>query len=402
MYNTILYNKISFYIFEEKSMEVPFNFGKLVEGGQFINRESEILNLKQNIDSHINSILISPRRWGKSSLVSHVATKMGKRNKQLKFCFIDLFAIRGEEEFYQVLATELLKTTSTKWEDWVANGKKLFTRLIPRFQIGIDPINDFNVSFDWKELRKEGGEILNLPEKISKDKNIQVVVCIDEFQNIAHFDEPLVMQKKMRAAWQKHQISTYCLFGSKRHMLVDIFENKSMPFYKFGETIFLNKIDGKYWEKFIVKQFVKTNKKISKEHAMEIAKRMENHPYFVQLYASAVWKNTRTTCKMLTLNKALDELKLQYAIMFRRELDNLTNKQINFLIALVEGVTQFTSKETLNTYNLGSQGNIKRIKAALENKEVLDLWGNTMEFEDPLFRIWFIEDYLNNQSRFSS
>lgn len=382
-------------------MDVPFNFGKLVEGGQFINRETEILNLQRNFESHINTVLISPRRWGKSSLVSHVATKMQKSDKHITFCFIDLFSVRGEEEFYQVFATELLKTTSNKWEDWAANGKKFISRLIPRFQVGIDPANDFSVSFDWKELKKEGHEILNMPEKISKDKNIHIVVCIDEFQNISHFEEPLVMQKKMRAAWQKHQISTYCLFGSKRHMLAELFENKSMPFYKFGETIFLNKIDNPHWEKYIVRQFEKTKKKISEALAIEIANRMENHPYFVQLYAASVWKLTRTKCSLSILDKALTELKLQYAIMYRRELDNLTNKQLNFLIALVDGVKQFTSKESLDNYNLGSQGNINRIKSALENKEILDLWGNDIEFIDPLFKIWFTQNYLKRPSNFS-
>lgn len=375
-------------------MKIPFNFGKLVVHDQFINRGREINNLEQNFNSHINTVLISPRRWGKSSLVNHVAYKMQKDNKQIRFCFIDLFSIRDEEEFYQVFATELLKTTSSKWEDWVNNGKKFINRLIPRFQVGIDPVNDFKVSFDWKELKKEGDEILNLPEKISKDKNIHIVVCIDEFQNIAHFEEPLVMQKKMRASWQRHQISTYCLFGSKRHMLAELFENKSMPFYKFGDIIFLDKIKESHWEKYIVGQFAATKMEISSQLANVIAQRMDNHPYFVQLYASMVWKLTKKKCSSAILNKALEEMKLQYSIVFQRELDNLTNKQLNYLIAMVDGVEQFSSKDTLRTYNLGSQGNISRIKTALENKEILDFWGKTIEFTDPLFRIWFAQDYL--------
>lgn len=378
-------------------MNIPFNFGKIVVSRQFINRGREIKNLELNFNSHINTVLISPRRWGKSSLVKHVSDKMQKDNEQIKFCFIDLFSIRDEEEFYQVFATELLKITSSKWEDWVNNGKKFINRLIPRFQVGIDPFSDFKVSFDWKDLKKEGDEILNLPEKISKDKNMHVVVCIDEFQNIAHFEEPLVMQKKMRSAWQRHQISTYCLFGSKRHMLADLFENKSMPFYKFGDTIFLEKIKENHWEKYIVGQFAATKLEISSQLANVIARRMDNHPYFVQLYASMVWKLTKKKCSSAILNKALGELKLQYSMLFQRELDNLTNKQLNYLIAMVDGVEHFSSKETLNTYNLGSQGNVNRIKTALENKEILDFWGRDVEFTDPLFRIWFVQDYLKKQ-----
>jgi hypothetical protein len=79
--------------------------------------------------------------------------------------------------------------------------------------------------------------------------------------------------------------------------------------------------------------------------------------------------------------------------MFQLELDNLTNKQINFLKALAEGVTKFSVKETLRTYDLGTQGNISRIKSSLENSEIIDLWGDKIEFFDPLFSLWFIEIY---------
>jgi hypothetical protein len=370
-------------------MDIPFVYGKIVEGRQFINRTKEVANLQLYLKSRLSTILISPRRWGKSSLVNEVAGKLEKKDKKIKFCFIDLYSIRGEEEFYQVFASELLKTTSNKWEEWVSNGKKFITQIIPQFSVGIDPINDFKVAFDWKQVKKKGSEILNLPEMISKDKNIQIVVCIDEFQNIAHFEEPLEMQKLMRSVWQKHQFCTYCLYGSKRHMLAEIFENKSMPFYKFGETIFIDKIDRSHWVKYIVKQFEGTQKKISNEQAGRIANDMENHPYFVQLFASTVWKLTKKNCTDELVDKALEELILQYSIMYQREMDNLTNKQLGFLKALFDGVEKFSSKKTLDSYNLGTQGNINRIRIALENKEIIDMWGPKIEFVDPLFKIWF-------------
>ncbi|MCD4681822.1 MAG: hypothetical protein K8R86_00955 [Bacteroidales bacterium] len=375
-------------------MEIPFIFGKVAQSNQFINREKEIKNLRLNFESHINTLLISPRRWGKSSLVNEVASQMLQRNKRIRFSFIDLYAIRDEQEFYQAFTTAVIKATSNKWEDWVGNGKKFISKLIPRFQFGIDPVNDFRVSFDWKDLKQNGEEILNLPEKISIEKNIHLIICIDEFQNIAHFEDPLVMQKKMRSAWQKHQVSTYCLYGSKRHMLADIFENKSMPFYKFGDTLFLKKIGHTHWVDYIIRQFNKTNKKITSELASEIAGRMENHPYFVQLFAATVWKLTKTKCMKKIIDQALDDLIEQYSIMFQRETDSLTNKQLNFLKALANNVEKFSSKETLMSYNLGSQGNVKRIKVALENKEIIDLWGNTIEFIDPLFNYWFKRVYV--------
>ena len=121
---------------------------------------------------------------------------------------------------------------------------------------------------------------------------------------------------------------------------------------------------------------------------------MENHPYFVQLYAATVWKLTKKKCTLGIVDQAMDDLIEQYAMMFQRETDNLTNKQLNFLKALSADVEKFSSRETLMSYNLGSQGNIIRIKTALENKEIIDLWGNTIEFMDPLFKRWFKRVYV--------
>lgn len=378
-------------------MEAPFIFGKLAEGKNFINREKESEHIKTNLESGINTLLISPKRWGKSSLVNHVAEKLQSENQELRFCFIDLFNIRSEEEFYETFATRLIQATSTKIDDWLKNGRKFFSNLIPRFSVGLDPFQDFKISFDWKELKKSQEEILELPQKISSDKKIRVVVCIDEFQNIAHFDQSLAFQKKLRSVWQKHQNVSYCLYGSKRHMLADIFESKSMPFYKFGETLFLSKISEKFWIEYIIKQFSETEKNITVELAGKVAALMENHPYFVQWFSKNIWQNTVETCTFETIETTLHELLVQNSLLFQRELDNLTNKQINFLKALADGVIQYSSKETLSTYDLGVQGNITRIKSALENREIIDLWGDKIEFIDPLFRLWFIGVYRGNR-----
>lgn len=375
-------------------MEAPFIFGKLAEGKNFINREKDLENLSLNFKSGINTILISPRRWGKSSLVKQAAEHLKTENPELQFCFIDLFNIRSEEDFYEVFATKLIRTTSTKWEEWIKNGKKFFSNLIPRFNMGLDPVHDFKITFDWKELKKSQDEILELPQSISMARKIRIVVCIDEFQNITQFEQSLAFQKKLRSVWQKHQKVTYCLYGSKRHMLAEIFENKSMPFYKFGETHFLKKISCICWIEYIGRQFSSTGKTISNEQSAQIAALMENHPYFVQMFAKNVWQNTEKICTSEVIDLTLQEVIVQNSLMFQRELDNLTNKQINFLKALADGVTKFSAKETLTSYDLGTQGNITRIKSSLENSEIIDLWGDKIEFIDPLFRLWFIRIYL--------
>jgi hypothetical protein len=376
-----------------ETLNTPFVYGKIAAGNDFTDREADSLRLKQNLTGGINTILISPRRWGKSSLVYKTAKQM-QRQKNIVFCFIDLFNVRSEQEFYEIFARELIKISASKWDERVAQGKKFFKKIIPRFSVGLDPNNEFSISLDWNEIKKAPEEILNLAENICKSKKIKIVVCIDEFQNIAYFSDHVAFQKKLRANWQHHQLTTYCLFGSKRHLLMHLFTSSSMPFYKFGDTMFLQKIELNYWVDFIVKRFKDTGKNIKKEQASHIAQLMENHPYFVQQMAQTVWQISGKNCTNSAIDEALDKLMIQHSILFQREIDQLTNMQINFLKALCEGIIQFSAKENLDNYKLGTSANVIRIKDALESKEIIDLMGNKIEFIDPLFKHWLTKIYF--------
>ncbi|MEF9985988.1 MAG: hypothetical protein RR735_02520, partial [Bacteroidales bacterium] len=125
-------------------MDSPFQYGKLAMGNTFVNRVKEKQELKSNLYSGINTMLISPRRWGKSSLVKEAMNELTEQYSNVKVCFMDVFTIRSQEEFYQVFAREVIKATSSNWESWIANAKEYLKALAPRISIGSDPMNDFS------------------------------------------------------------------------------------------------------------------------------------------------------------------------------------------------------------------------------------------------------------------
>lgn len=375
-------------------MNLPFKYGKIIDDDFFVNRTEEINYIKKNIESKINLTLISPRRWGKSSLVSKIARDISKENKEIRFCFIDLFNTRSEQEFYDYFATEVLKASFSKWEERIENAKMFFKQILPKFSFGIDPNEQFSVSFDWESIAKNPQEILDLPEIISKTKNIQLVICLDEFQNLSFFDDPLDFQKKARSAWQKHQNCTYILYGSKRHMMTELFENKSMPFYKFGEILFLSKIDNSHWQSYIQEKFKQSKKEISKEIAGILAQKVENHSYFVQQLANAVWLETNKKCTIENIDEGLNKLLLQYELFFSKEVDSLTNLQLNILKAMAMDEKELSSKRTIKKYNLSSSASVNRSKEALVQKEIIDIFNKEVEFLDPLLKIWIKKTFI--------
>src|SRR5688572_2136074 len=272
----------------------PFRYGTLAEGVEFTNRTEESKRLVNNFRNGVNTILISPRRWGKSSLVNHAAQHVV--SGKIRFCFIDLFNIRTEAEFYEVLSREVIKSANPRWKQWLKEAGKFFKQLVPVFNISPDPGKDLTISLNWEEVKRQPSDILNLAEAICKSRKMKMIVCMDEFQNISFYDDPLAFQKTLRSHWQRHNHVSYCLFGSKRHMLMEFFTQASMPFYKFGDIIFLEKISEKYWIPFIQQRFHDTGKQITSDIARAIAISMENHPYFVQQLSQQAWFLTQKNC----------------------------------------------------------------------------------------------------------
>jgi len=309
-------------------MKTPFTFGKIVQDNDFTDREKETKRLVSNFNSSVNTILISPRRWGKSSLVLKAANILMEKDKKIGFCFIDLNNVRTEEQFYQQLATEILKASSTKIETIIGNAKKFMGRFIPNITLSPGQISKIKLSLDWKEVTKNPDDILNMAEKISESGKIRFVICIDEFQNISGFENPVDFQKKLRSHWQLHQHVTYCLYGSRRHMMMDVFTSPSMPFYKFGDIIFLEKISVNDWIAFIQKRFSDTKKGIGTSEAKLIAEMVECHPYYVQQLAQQAWLRSDELCTGSIINEAFEDLVLQLSMLFQALIDGLNNSQV--------------------------------------------------------------------------
>lgn len=95
-----------------------------------------------------------------------------------------------------MLATETIRQTSSRWDEWVQMAKTFLSNITPKFSFGTDPMNDFSLSFAWNPKDNPEREILQLPEKIAEKKGIKIVVCFDEFQQIADFKDFAYLPKE--------------------------------------------------------------------------------------------------------------------------------------------------------------------------------------------------------------
>lgn len=375
-------------------METPFVFGKIATDKNFTDREQETACLVQNFKSLINTIIISPRRWGKSSLVNKAAQLAMAQDDKLRICHIDLFNVRSEENFYALLAKKIISATSSRWEEAVENAKKFFSRLVPKITIGTDPANEVSIDFDWDDVKHNPDEVLDLAERIAKEKGIKIVVCVDEFQNMAEFSEPDYFQKKLRSHWQLHQHVAYCLYGSKRHMMMEVFTNSSKPFYKFGNLMFLGKIETSCLVAFFNCRFADTGKSITDAASHLIAELTDNHPYYAQQLAQLSWLRTKDECTVEVVREAHAALVEQLSLLFVMITEALTTQQLNYMKALLAGEKSITSTEVMHRYHISSATSISRSKSALVKNDILDNQAGVYSFQDPIYAYWLKTQYF--------
>lgn len=372
----------------KKSMENPFIIGKAAEGSYFINRAEDRKRLSANLSHGINTIIISPRRWGKTSLVKKVQSEIDK--ERYITVFVDVFRCKSEYEFYRNFATCVIKQTSSKLDEWVEMAKLFLSGITPKFSFGSDPLNDFSLSFEWSDHDDSEEEILSLPQKISEKKGKKVIVCLDEFQQIAEFPSSVNFQKKLRSVWQHQQDVTYCMFGSKKHLMENFFSNKSMPFFKFGDMMFLKKIDITEWVPYICRNFKETGKTISEKQAERICNVTTCQSSYVQQLSWITWYKAEDVVTDRNIESAIDDLLEQNKTFFQTEIEQLTELQYNFIRAIANGITQgFTRKDVLKDYRLGASANVQAVKKAMTSKDLIytDDDGN-VQFNDPLFSLW--------------
>jgi AAA+ ATPase superfamily predicted ATPase len=369
-----------------------FIFGVATSGENFTDRQNETKRLLLNFQQGINTVLISPRRIGKTSLVRKVCELA--KSDDLKIVYLDIFSCRSDREFYDAFATAVLRQTSSKLEEWVDNAKRFLSRITPKFSIGTDPMTDFSVSLELNMKSEDVTDILQLPEKIASDKGIKIVICIDEFQQIAEFSDSKTFQKRLRTVWQLQQNVSYCLFGSKKHLMNELFERRSLPFYKFGDALYLQKIATEDWVKYICERFDATNKSISPSLAEKIAQKVDNHSSYVQQLAWLVWIHTDEVAAEENFEEAWQDLLDQNTPLFEKQTENLTGYQLNFLRAIIDGVSkEFTTKNVLEKYNLGTSSNVAVVKRALIKKELIDTEKKEIVISDIVLKEWLRREF---------
>lgn len=353
-------------------MENPFKFGTLVDNEYFTDRVMEQQHISSMLESPNHIVLISPRRFGKSSLVKRVVRKSGRPfislNMQQVTCVEDLaamilkgvFKLHPWEKVKHLLANfRIIPTIST-------------TPLGDSVEIGFQPTSNLSALLE---------DALSLVEHVSTPEN-RMIVVFDEFQEIMEVEKGI--DRKLRAIMQEQQHVNYIFLGSEESMMTDIFERKKSPFYHFGMLMRLKKIPFEDFHSYITERIQPIVSSDANRIAEEILAFTQCHPYYTQQLASMAWEIAlyKKTSVDTLIDNAVNQITETHDLNFERIWMSLNNTDKRIIRMLSKGEKPYEQKSlpTSTTYS-----SIKKLmKKGFLIKE------NGYEVEDPFFKQWII------------
>ena len=279
--------------------------------------------------------------------------------------------------------------------------------LVPSVTFDKDGNPSFQINFQENiGAEKSFEDVVNLPEKMSVGK--KWVVVFDEFQEINRLNGDN-FEKQLRAVIQFHKNVSYVFMGSKTHLLLNMFRDKSRAFYNVGKIIKVEKIPEDETIKFLTERFADFNLTLTKDSAEYIINVSENIPYYIQFIAAEAWQtkvavehppiedsygkadhpgwiNEKTKIEKKDIDTAVNRLIDAQSDYYLELYSNLSSYQKKVLFAISESGSNIFSKEYTAKYGLSSGSSTQRAVQKIVDLAIVEKSGEEYLFSDPFFK----------------
>jgi uncharacterized protein len=375
-------------------MDNPFVYGEVVPAAAFVNRVVELDRLVGDLAAGQKVFLISPRRYGKSSLIRHALAAVARRG--MLTIEITVSSFSSYVAFLEGYARALI-SAETRWDrarTWLRDVVHT-ARAEVRYAPDASPLGALTVSFpnvrSERDVSRLAHEVFALPGQLAAARRRKVVVALDEFQAIAGFNGGSV-EHAIRAAVQ-HQREVGYVFAGSEPSLMERMLGPRRPFYKAGPVMRLEKISAEEFAAFINGRFSRSGFKPEVGLGSAIVELAGNLPYDVQRLAHETWDEVRASgrkrASLEDLHAALRRLLAEQDMMFEAVWQRLTLAQRAVLraVVLAEG-RELLSADVRSRHRLGGASSVQTALAALVRDDVIAREGTRYIVVDSLLREW--------------
>ena len=363
----------------------PFITSGYVSPEYFCDRENETQQLVQNIQGHSHTVLISPRRMGKTGLIEHCFNQEVIKNDYHTF-FLDIYSTMNLNDFVFLLGNRICRSLKTKDKQLM----EMFVKVVKsiQFTIGFDEAGMMNGSFglgDIKDSQKSLEEIFQYLEEAKRP----CVVAIDEFQQIEKYPEKNV-EALLRTYIQHCNNATFIFAGSQRHIIQNMFASASKPFYNSSNMMSLAPIAKEKYVEFAVRMFAIFGKVCAPEYIDNLYDTLEGHTWYMQAVLYLAFYMTDKKCSPTIINEALIKRVTDNEDVFESMYYGLSERQRAVLKAIAaEGKAKQTqSVAFIKKYGLTSASSVQSAIRQLMDKDLVTTEKGSYRVDDRFFGFW--------------
>jgi AAA+ ATPase superfamily predicted ATPase len=371
----------------------PFSYGTIVKGGNFYDRKEECSRIVNTLSGGNNMVLYAPRRFGKTSLVFKAIEQLEKAG--FICVYFDFMPVFSPESFVRLYSKALSERQSN-----LNKFAQMFTSIIktirPILTFGQDGTPEFSVDFTNTVVDETViSQLLDMPEMLA-GKNKRVIVFFDEFQEVDKLKN-INFEALLRSKVQQQERTNYLFFGSKTHLLNEMFNNKSKAFYNSASQMAIGSLPQQDTIEFLRTKFSQSNIFLDEDTAKYIILVTADIPHYIQLLASEIWQNMINNQNVIT-KTTVDEgaqkvlaLKSDY---YMELFDRRSQNQKQLLNALtVEGKNIF-STAYINKHQLSTISTLQRSVKELINDGIIEKKENEYFIADPFFKLFVAQNGL--------
>lgn len=377
----------------ESSPKNPFIVGKYLSDAYFCDRVEETAFLQKQIENGRDVALISPRRMGKSGLIQHFFNQATIKENYHVF-YIDIYATTSFSEFVYLMGKEIysqLKSQTTQWQEkffQIVKSLRMGFKLDnitgqPTFDLGLGDIQAPQTTLD---------EIFEYIEQADRP----CIIAIDEFQQIGEYGEKNV-EALLRTKIQQCHRSQFIFAGSKRHMMTNMFNSPSKPFYQSAISMGLAPIPVDRYTDFALRLFQQRGKELMPEVVHEVWQSYEGYTWFVQMMMNELFAMTPEDgiCRSDMIAEARQNVILAQESTYTDLLSNMPPKQKIVLQALAKegNATNVTSSRFIKKYNLNSASSVQAAIKLLLKNDIITQNDNVYRVYDRFLSEWLARVY---------
>ena len=371
----------------------PFITSGYVSPEYFCDREKETAELTGALLNGRNTVIVSPRRMGKTGLIEH-CFQQREVSKQFHTFFIDIYATGSLKELVFILGKHIFDALKPKGRKLAEHFFATISSLRPAFKLDTvtgQPIFDIGIG-EIRQPLLSLEEIFNYLESADK----RCIVAIDEFQQIAKYPEENI-EAILRTRIQKCKNTTFLFAGSQRNMIHHIFFSASRPFYQSAAFLNLAPISLASYRKFAQKHFKKAMKSIPDECIERLYHLLGGHTWYMQAIFNRLYEQLDKGEEMslpladFVLHSTVEAQQVVYQSMVA--LLSERQKEVLFAISKEGKASEVTSAEFIKRHGLQSPSSVQSAIKQLLEREFVTKEGNVYHVYDRFFGLWLSQTY---------